>query len=175
MVLVGAYIDLDGQPPPLIVLVGEVSEEINPWDLRDEDAHRHYHELWAEAQVPIVVNIRHLLDWTHDVRFVVLSFIATLRLAYRVRPGDGDSEGGDLFDVVLAMMVSPEDPTRCERGRRAATETAGLLHASELRIACSRILSRLQTLHVRGFRIEELVQEARAASPIAESSASETN
>jgi hypothetical protein len=168
-------IDLDGRPAPLLVSVGDVVHEINPWDLRDETCRLHLRDQWAETQPPIDFDIRHLSDWDHDVRFDVLSFITSLDLEYRVHDSEDDSNSGDLFDVVLAMMVDHENITRCERGRRAATETAGLLHAGALEAACSRILSRLQELRVRGFRVEQLVNEARAAAPATEGTAAGTN
>ena len=157
-------IDLDGRPAPLLVSVDTVNHEINPWDLRDETGRIHLRDQWTATQLPIDFDIRHLLDWDHEVRFDVLSFITSLGLEYRVHDGQEANNNGDLFDVVLTMMVDHEDTIRCERSRRAATETAGLTHPGELRTACSRILSQLQQLHVRGFLVGQLVEEARAAS-----------
>lgn len=147
---------------PLILHRDGNCHRINPATLEDEDAAQQVRQLVDTAREPVAVVLHHLLDWSHEDRWLALELIAGLEAPYRVQADDGPAVGSpDLFEGVLSMMVGDDDVVRCERGRRAAMEAAALIHPHELAVACSRIAKRLEELKVSGYTAAKLLKEVQ--------------
>lgn len=122
-----------------------------------------YQQQWANVRELVFV-LQNLLDWPNDLRSRALCFIVGIGRAYTIRVYDSDEETDDIFDASLRLMVGPGDVDRCERGRRAALEAGVLSHPNAIEPVCNRIQTRLQELGVRGYKLSDLIEDARRIS-----------
>ena len=156
--------DLHDRPANLIARINGELHELNPHDLENDEAVQVVRNDFRRADATVNFILSELLRWDHSARWTVLQFIAGTNCPYVLRTSSEGQDFSNLLDAILELMEGDRDAERCERGRRAAVEAAAFVHRGELRIACSRILRRLQQLGVRGgYRVEALLQEARTA------------
>ncbi len=147
---------------PLIVLIENNRLEISAADLRDEMSTAALRERIQSSPGMVAFVLSQLLEWTDDDRWAVLDFVVGLSNTCDVRATETGPAEGNLFDVILSLMVGHEEVIRCERGRMAAVEAAALVYPDALPPACNRIQGRLRELRVSGFRVGSLLVEARA-------------
>lgn len=156
-------INLHDGPPNLFVEVDGHASEFHPSDLEGEGQTQAIRERWTAVHGPVIFDLRNALRWDHDTRWQVQRFIADTQVAYEVRIAHGGQCFSNLFDAWVELLRHDGDSERIERARRGAVESAAITYANSLQIACSRIADVLRELRVRGFRVETLIHEARAA------------
>jgi hypothetical protein len=115
-----------------------VLEDVAPADLPNTDVGERLRQRIAEHHP--ICQIIQFLDMPDEARWDLLQFLASLGGNCRIRFDDQADVHTDLFEAVLQAMPGPQDPGRCERGRRAAIETAALCHRDAVIPASNRIV-----------------------------------
>ncbi len=147
------------QPPALNLVANNHPFSIPITDLQDPERVQTLVNDLAPVNGQITVNLSDdVLNWSHEERFAVLSFVARPELNW-LYVGAGDPSS-DLLGAVLSLIPGTDEHQRHERGRRAAIEVVALTCADCLNAACNRVLRRLRELGVKGLRLERLLKEA---------------
>jgi len=140
----------------LILEAGGQTHHVFPAQLQAEEYRHQLAEQLTRAGAPVLVDLRHLLEWTDAERWSVLAFLAGLNISCIFRAAD--TETNDLFVAVLNAMVDAGDVRRCGRGVSAAIDTAAMMHpeAEHWPAACARIIDRLKALGVTSYTRGEM-------------------
>lgn len=144
---------------PLIVVVNDRTEEHEPAIFLNE-------EICTQARAQLqnfispLFDLRHLLDWSADVRLAVLSFIASLNNSCLVR-SSGQGSAIDLFKAVIELIPVSGNIERSKAAINAAKLVAALKHADAVPLAVESLSARLNELGVRGYTVAALAKDIK--------------
>ncbi len=158
------HIDLSERPPSVVIIIGDQRIPVHPSELDiDQHAEQLSERLHQASSDPEFI-LSELFRWTESECWVIFQFIARITRSYVVKTNENGECFANLFDAMLSILEGDECVERCEFARRVAVLAAATVHPTALPSACSRIVSRLQALRVRGTRHTSLLREAQTAA-----------
>lgn len=114
----------------------------------------------ANSSAQVKVFLRTVPAWPPKERFLVLSFLATLKGDIRFFVGKNEPTHDNLFGAVLTLPSDAVDGNQVEPMKRMWIEAAVVCQPSSLDGAADQIMTRLRKLGVKGVTRAKLVSEA---------------
>lgn len=149
-------------PRPLVIQAGDQRVSVPASSVRDQEQQTSIIRQFDGLQ-NLVCDIRSILRWSADDRRCFLMFCH--RLASEVPSTSYLGPQNmfavpNLFELTIALIDPDANPEDCERAIQAATEVVALFYPEGLKPACARVIRAIRAHHLRGYRVDSLVQYA---------------